>query len=167
MPFIGGSLQQVNFSIWRQVVLRRLKLYNHKYVKRKSLILGALLLPGVLLGFLFYPACGAGFVLSKYCSGKRDGERGKVRSIIIPVPRRDCQIHLHHWFLSSLAGVISVVTGFFVFSPALFLGFISGLVFQGIFCYGDWHRIITKRKPFTVLDEALLLACEQQESVTL
>lgn len=137
-------------------------LYNDR-VKRKKFFLAALLLPGALLGLLFYPACGIGFAVSKYCSGKRDGERGKVRSIIIRWRGR--QLHLHHWFLSSVAGVISAFSGFFLLSPALFYGFIGGMVLQGIYCYGDWHRIIRRKEPASVFEDIALLDCEPQEQL--
>lgn len=132
-------------------------------MKRKKFVLITLLLPGILLGFLFYPACGIGFAVSKYCSGKRDGQCGRVRSVIISW--RGFRLHLHHWMLSTVAGIAGAVAGFSLFSPALFYGFIGGLVFQGIYCYGDWHRIISRKKHDPGLDEALLLACDQKESV--
>ena len=114
-----------------------------RYIVRKEFILISLLPAGYAFGYIFYLSWAAGFVISKYCGGKKDGRQGRVRSIIIPW--RAWELHLHHWFVCSVLAVVSVAKGFSVITPELFYGFLGGLVFQGIFCYGDWHRII-KRK---------------------
>lgn len=109
---------------------------------RKKIVLFTMLLAGIVLGYLFYFSWAFGFTLSKLCSGKRDGEPGRVKSIIIPWRRY--RLHLHHWLLSAVVGVTSALSGFFLFRPELFYGFLSGLVFQGIYCYTDWYRILKK-----------------------
>ena len=49
----------------------------------------------ITLGYLFFLSLLLGFLASKYVAGKSVGERGKVRSIVIPFRRGGT--HLHHW----------------------------------------------------------------------
>ena len=127
---------------------------------RKKLVLIGLLPAGIVWGYPFYLSWAIGFAISKYCSGGKNGRPGKVRSIIIPW--RGYEFHLHHWLLCSLAGAISAVSGFFLVGPELFYGFLSGLVFQGLYCYTDWHRIVTRKNvpPATLGAEQMSLAVE-------
>jgi len=120
---------------------------------RKRLILFSLLVAGIGWGYLFYLCWAIGFAISKYCGGRKDGRPGRVRSIIIPWGRNE--LHLHHWFLSSLAGSISAASGFLLVAPELFYGFLSGLAFQGIFCYGDWHRIVKRKSVLPTLEQQM------------
>lgn len=110
---------------------------------RKKLICIGLLPAGVGLGYLFYISLVIGLVVSRYFSGEKDGIQGRVRSVIISWRRYE--LHLHHWFLSSLAGAIFALQGSSLLIPELLYGFIGGLVFQGIYFYSDWYRIV-KRK---------------------
>ena len=97
--------------------------------------------------------------MSKYCGGGKDGRPGRVRSIIIPCRRYE--LHIHHWFLSFLLGATSGAAGFFLVAPELFYGFLSGLVFQGIYCYSDWHRIVKRKERSADFGaEQVLLAAE-------
>ena len=123
---------------------------------RKRLFLIGLLPAGIGWGYLFYLSWAIGFAISKYCGGKKDGRAGRVRSIIIPCCRYE--LHLHHWFVAFLAGAISATSGFFLVAPELFYGFLSGLAFQGIYCYGDWHRIV-KRKSKIGLSTSISRLC--------
>lgn len=125
---------------------------------RKRLILFSLLAAGIGWGYLFYLCWAIGFAISKYCGGRKDGRPGRVRSIIIPWRRYE--LHLHHWFLFSLAGAISTASGFFLVAPELFYGFLSGLAFQGIYCYGDWHRIVKRKSVLLTLEQQMSLAAE-------
>lgn len=127
---------------------------------RKKLVLIGFLTTGIVWGYPFYISWAIGFAITKYCSGRKNGTPGKVRSIIIPW--RGYEFHLHHWLLASLAGAISAVSGFFLISPALFFGFLSGLVFQGLYCYTDWHRIVASKNvpPATLGAEQMSLAAE-------
>ncbi len=127
---------------------------------RKKLILFGLLTVGIFWGYPFYLSWAIAFALSKYCGGGENGIPGKVRSVIISW--REYQFHLHHWLLASLVAAISAVNGFSPVSPGLFYGFLSGLVFQGIYCYTDWHRIIISKKvlPDILEAEQMSLAAE-------
>ena len=131
--------------LWAGSLPSRIKLKRRlKYVVRKKFILISLLPAGYAGGYVFYLSWAAGFIISKYFSGKKDGKPGRVKSLIIPW--RKWELHLHHWFVGSLLAITSALKGFSIITPELFYGFLGGLVFQGIFCYGDWHRIIRKRR---------------------
>jgi len=97
----------------------------------------------IMLGYLFLLGWLISFLASKYIAGKSTGERGKVRSIVIP-PRR-WAIHLHHWLYSLFLVSLSFATGVHFLTPEITYGLLGGLVFQGIYCYGDWHVIIVGR----------------------
>lgn len=86
--------------------------------------------------------------MAKYFGGKTTGERGRMRSFFIPL--RTHKIHLHHWLLASL--VIGLVTGITLIysidflSSDLLYGFFGGIIFQGIYCYGDWYKVLVPRR---------------------
>ena len=52
------------------------------------------------------------------------------------------------------------VAGFFPIKPELFYGFLSGLAFQGIYCYGDWHRTVKRKIVLPTLEQQMSLAAE-------
>jgi len=97
----------------------------------------------VMLGYLFILSWLIGFLASKYLAGKSVGERGKVRSVVIPLRR--WRIHLHHWLYSLFLTGLSFTTGVHLLTPEITYGLLGGLVFQGIYCYGDWHIILISR----------------------
>ena len=118
-------------------------------VKRRKVILGLLVLAIIVLGYFSYYLCYlswlVGFVAAKYGGGKREGKSGWVKSIVIPW--RKYELHLHHWVLASLACAIAALKGFYIITPELFYGVLGGLIFQGIYCYSDWLRIIKLKIP--------------------
>lgn len=120
-------------------------------MKKRVMVL-SILPVGIVFGYLFYLGCVLGYFICKYCGGVEAGVQGRVRSIIIPLS--SYEIHLHHWFLSSMAAVVSAVQGFFLIAPGLFYGVLGGLILQGILCYGDWHRIVRRRCLTPVLEQA-------------
>jgi len=97
----------------------------------------------IMLGYLFLLSWLISFLASKYIAGKSAGERGKVRSIVIPLRR--WAIHLHHWLYSLFLVSLSFTTGVHFLTPEITYGLLGGLVFQGIYCYGDWHVILVGR----------------------
>lgn len=118
-------------------------------MNRRKLLIVLLAVTAIVLGYFSYFAWSisglAGFAAARFGGGKREGRPGRVRSIIIPWRRHE--LHLHHWFLSSLASLAFAIKGFYLLSPELFFGFLGGLAFQGIYCYNDWHRILRPRVP--------------------
>jgi hypothetical protein len=105
--------------------------------KRKVLgIFGLSLLPlQTSLGMIL------GYFLSKFLAGKKAGEQGIIKSIIISF--KNWKIHLHHWFLSSIFLSLSFFD-FFHF-PQFLVGFLGGALIQGL-SYPDWHRILIKER---------------------
>ena len=97
----------------------------------------------VMLGYLFFLSWLTGFLVSKYTAGKSTGESGKVRSLVIPF--RKWGFHLHHWLYSLCLTGLSLTTGIYILTPTITYGLLGGLVFQGIFCYSDWHVILINR----------------------
>lgn len=117
--------------------------YNRLELKRKTTLF-VLLAMGIFLGYCSFISWSIGFLMAKYLGGKTTGERGRLRSFVIPLRRR--KIHLHHWLLASLAIVITLVYGIDFLSSDLLYGFFGGIVFQGIYCYGDWHKVLAPRR---------------------
>lgn len=122
----------------------------------KKIALISLIATLFLLGILCYKGWVAGFVVTKYLSGRKDGKQGIVRSIIIPW--RNHQLHLHHWLIFLIGGGIYAVKGFYILAPEVFYGFLSAVVFQGIYCYGDWYRIVMRNRRMTPTCRSLLTA---------
>jgi len=79
----------------------------------------------------------AGYIFMKYFSGR-------IKSVEFSFG--NYKLHLHHWLYSSLVLVIMFITDIHSFFPVFVLGFGGGFVLQGIYCYGDWHKILKKRK---------------------
>jgi hypothetical protein len=97
----------------------------------------------VTLSPLFLFSCLLGFLASKYIAGSTIGEQGKLKSIVIPF--RKWGIHIHHWLYSLFLMSLSTTTGIYFLTPTVSYGLLGGLVFQGIYCYSDWHVIVTSR----------------------
>ena len=105
-----------------------------------------------MFGYPFFLSGLLSFLASKYVAGNSVGERGKVKSIVIPFRRWG--IHLHHWLYSLCLITISAATGLHFLTPTITYGLLGGLVFQGIYSYGDWHIILINR-PQTSAGERL------------
>ncbi len=112
-------------------------------MKKKLVTIILTIAATIMLGYLFLLGWLLGLLASKYVAGKSAGERGKVRSIVIPLRRRG--IHLHHWFYSLCLIGLSYATGIHFLTPAITCGLLGGLVFQGIYCYSDWHIVLISR----------------------
>ncbi len=113
-------------------------------MKKKLVIILLTIAVSIMLGYLFLLSWLLGFLAIRQVAGKSAGERGKVRSIIIPFIRGR-RIHLHHWLYSLGLIGFSVATGFHFLTPTITYGLLGGLVFQGIYCYSDWHVILIRR----------------------
>ena len=112
-------------------------------MKKKLVAILSIMVISITLGYLFFFSWLLGFLASKYVAGNSVGERGKVRSLAIPFIR--WRIHFHHWFYSVCLIGVSSTTGIHFLTPAITYGLLAGLVFQGIYCYGDWHVMLTSR----------------------
>jgi hypothetical protein len=83
-----------------------------------------------------------GYYLTKFLAGRREGERGKIKSLILSFSR--WQIHLHHWLLGATFLFFSLWFNILPL-PQFSVGFLSGMIFQGL-TYSDWHRIFLKKE---------------------
>ncbi len=119
-------------------------------MKKKLVAILPIIVASITLGYLFFLSWLLGFLASKYVAGKSVGERGKVRSIVIPFRRWG--IHLHHWLYSLCLIGLSSTTGIHFLTPAITCGLLGGLVFQGIYCYSDWQIILISRRQTTARD---------------
>jgi len=110
-------------------------------MKRKIIVLLSLAFAGLLFGYLFLVSWFPSFLMCKYLSANSVGEPSKFKSIIVPVGK--WKMHLHHWLYALGVGGVSSTTGYYCLNPAITYGLLGGLVFQGIYCYSDWHRIVS------------------------
>lgn len=110
---------------------------------RKKLVLVSVIVGFCFFGILCYKTWIIAFVITKCLSGRTDGKPGIVKSVIIPW--RNYQFHFHHWFIALIIGGVCFAKGFYILAPEISYGFLSAIIFQGIYCYGDWHRIIRKK----------------------
>ena len=113
-------------------------------MKKRVVIILLTIVASIWLGYLFLLGCFLGFLTTRQLAGKSVGERGRVRSIIIPF--RGKGIHLHHWLCSLGLIGFSSATGIYFLTSTITYGLLAGLVFQGIFCYSDWHIILVRRR---------------------
>lgn len=111
---------------------------------RKRLILISLIAVPIFLGIFSYQTWFVAFLATKYLAGRTDGEQGIARSLILSW--RNYRLHLHHWLVALIVGGILAAKGFYVLTPEAFYGVVSAVVFQGVYCYKDWYRIIRRRK---------------------
>jgi len=84
----------------------------------------------------------AGYLISFLFAGKQTKMRGRVPSLAFRF--KQYRIHLHHWLVFSHVLALTLILHFFVASPLLFYGFLSGIVAQGIVHYEDWYSIVQK-----------------------
>jgi len=61
-------------------------------MKKRLFAISLLIVATIMLGYLFLLSWLLGFLSSKYVAGKSVGERGKVRSIVIPFRRWGSQV---------------------------------------------------------------------------
>jgi len=114
-------------------------------MKRKLVFISPLLAAGIiLLGYLFFVGWLLGFLLTKYMAGKTSGKQGRIKSIVIPFGKY--KIHFHHWLISSGIIIFSLIINVRFLTSAVSYGVLSGSVFQGIYYYSDWHRILIARR---------------------
>lgn len=100
-----------------------------------------LALPLILFSFQTFLAGIFGYILTKILAGKKPGERGKIKSVVIELEK--WKIHLHHWLIA--CGIL-LANFYFQFLPAanFSLGFLGGVMIQGL-TYPDWHKIIIRK----------------------
>ena len=132
---------------------------------RKKIVLVSLIAGFCFFGVLCYKSWIITFVITKCLSGRTAGKQGIVKSIIIPW--RNYQLHLHHWFLALIIGGVCVVKGFYILAPEVSYGFLSAIIFQGIYCYGDWYRIVKRKNVLPTLEQRMSLAAGNDQNFEL
>jgi len=132
---------------------------------RKKIVLVSLIAGFCFFGVLCYKSWIITFVITRCLSGRTAGKQGIVRSIIIPW--RNYQLHLHHWFLALIIGGVCVVKGFYILAPEVSYGFLSAIIFQGIYCYGDWYRIVKRKNVLPTLEQRMSLAAGNYQNFEL
>ena len=123
---------------------------------RKKIVLVSLVAGFFFFGILCYKSWIIAFAMTRYLSSRTDGKQGLVRSIIIPW--RNYELHLHHWFLALVIGGVFAAKSFYIVTPEVFYGFLSAIIFQGIYCYKDWHRITKRKTVLPTLAQQMSLA---------
>jgi hypothetical protein len=113
--------------------MKKIKLIKPKFFLGIPLALFSL---EIYFGALF------GYLIAKSLSGKQPGQPGKIKSLAFNIGKY--KLHLHHWLLG-LGILISAIWYQFLPFPQFSFGFLGGVVFQGIFSYPDWHRILIKK----------------------
>jgi len=68
----------------------------------------------------------------------------KIKSLVLNLGKY--KLHLHHWLLALVILPLILFYNISSILAQLASGFLGGLVFQGIICYNDWHRIIVKKE---------------------
>jgi hypothetical protein len=96
------------------------------------------IIPAILALFSFQTYFGAilGYYLAKNFSKK-------VKSLVFEI--KSWRLHLHHWLVCLFVLIFSLFYDFLPFFGFSF-GFLTGMIFQGIYCYNDWHKILIKNK---------------------
>ena len=100
--------------------------------------------PLALLSFEIYFGLLSGYFLSKYLSAKEAGKKNRWwKSIVFRIG--NYKLHFHHWLYSLAILILALYYNFLPF-PYLSYGFLGGAIFQGIYCYRDWYKVLTKKK---------------------
>ena len=115
---------------------------NIRKIKKKIIFL--FLIGAVFYGyFLMLLGIAWGYFLAKFLAGEKTGQPPKFfRSLIIKI--KNYQLHFHHWFCSSLILVLGIIFQIPIIYNKLLLGFLLGVIYQGINDYQDWKAIIKK-----------------------
>ena len=132
---------------------------------KKKIVLVSLIAGFCFLGVLCYKSWIITFVITKCLSGRTDDKKGIVRSIIIPW--RSYQLHLHHWFLALVIGGVFVAKSFYILAPEISYGILSAIIFQGIYSYEDWYRIIKRKSVLPTLVQRMSLAVGNDQNFEL
>ena len=101
------------------------------YQKPKILFIA----PVALLSLEVYFGMVIGYFISNFWSQK-------MKSIVFNIGKY--KFHLHHWLLALWILPLVISYQFTLIPIQLTSGLLGGVIFQGIFCYDDWHRILIK-----------------------
>ena len=100
-------------------------------------------IPIALISLEIYFGIILGYFFGRFIAGKKPGQRGLIKSIVIKFG--SYRLHLHHWLLSLGILISNLAISFFIPFPQFSLSFLGGLMIQGIICYPDWNRILIRQ----------------------
>jgi len=83
-----------------------------------------------------------GYFFGKFIAGKKPGQKGLVKPIVLSFG--NYKLHLHHWLISLGILISNFIISFYLPFHQFSLSFLSGLLIQGILCYPDWHKVIIR-----------------------
>lgn len=116
--------------------MKKIHFRKLKFVKPKFFLTLFLALFEIYFGVIF------GYFLGKFLSGKETGQPGIIKSIVFNIG--NYKLHLHHWLFALVILILEIFYRFLPF-PKFSIGFLSGIIFQGIYSYSDWYKILIKR----------------------
>jgi hypothetical protein len=99
-------------------------------------------LPVAFISLEIYFGIIFGYFFGKFISGKKPGQKGLVKSIVLNFG--NYKLHLHHWLISLGILFSNFLIGLYLPFHQFSLSFLGGLIIQGILCYPDWHKVIIR-----------------------
>jgi len=100
-------------------------------------------IPIALISLEIYVGIILGYIISKIFSGKKTGQLGIIKSRVFNIG--NWRLHLHHWIIGLGVLILVLIFKFSLPLSPLSFGILGGWVFQGIFDYSDWHKILIKK----------------------
>lgn len=100
--------------------------------------------PLAIVSFEIYFGVLVGYIGAFFIAGKETGKPGKFKSLIVDLG--SYRLHLHHWLLGLGCVPLAAHFNLSFLSDQFFVGMAGGLVYQGITCYSDWHKVIFRKR---------------------
>ena len=116
---------------------------DSKKIRRIIAILA--LSASLIFGYIYFLVSSiSAYMITKYLSAKETTQPSKIPSIVLPLGKY--RLHLHHWLISSAAMAIVLIQGSWFFPSDLLYGALGGVAFHGVYCYDDWHKILSLKQ---------------------
>ena len=110
-----------------------------KIKKNKKILLS---IPVAFISLEIYFGILIGYFAGKFFAGKYDGYQ-RIKSIFINIG--NYKIHIHHWILSLVVGIVGATYNLFPFFPQFCFGVLGGLIIQEIYLDENWRKILIKK----------------------
>jgi len=91
-----------------------------------------------IISFLFSAGLIIGYFIGRHFTKRILEGKSKLKPLVFSI--RSWKIHLHHWFLSALALLSVIISGYFAQFPDIFYGILGGLIFQDIYWGRKWYK---------------------------
>lgn len=101
-------------------------------------------IPLILISLQAFIGALFGYVFTRYLAGRKTGEKSLFKSLAFNLG--DWRVHLHHWFVGAGIVLASILFDFYLPFPKFSYGLFGGMIFQGIVDYGDWYKILSRKK---------------------